>query len=240
MREINNAFGNALKNVLEEPSKYLGHTITNVLKICLDRINYFAEIIDAERKSKYGINYLEEEIQAIPENKYQDPKLDIAGPIAEAYGWYLKNDDVCQLFANLLISSCHIDLSKYIHPSFVIVLKQLSPIDAKLLYCFKNFPEYLYRFTLLNGQTYTIPISKNLLNYGYEPLDSSLINLKRLGIIDFLGNNLMATLSNDREIRDSQEFKNFKYQITEKTKSDIIIQVKMTSYGKQFLKACVR
>ena len=90
MREINNAFGNALKNVLEEPSKYLGHTITNVLKICLDRINYFAEIIDAERKSKYGINYLEEEIQAIPENKYQDPKLDIAGPIAEAYGWYFK------------------------------------------------------------------------------------------------------------------------------------------------------
>lgn len=95
-------------------------------------------------KAKQAINLekmkrsLEENIQKIPEENIQTPKFSVVGPALDAAKFHIEEDEIRHMFAQLITSSMDSSKSDDIHPSFVEMIKMLSPLDAKNLY-------YLYR-----------------------------------------------------------------------------------------------
>lgn len=75
---------------------------------------------------------LNEKINEIPKNKLTEPKLSIIGPALEASKYYIEEEEIRNLFSNLIASSMNSDSSDFVHHSFTEIIKQLSPYDANL------------------------------------------------------------------------------------------------------------
>ena len=86
-----------------------------------------------------------EKISKIPEDKIQDPKLSIIGPALEASKFYIEEEEIRNMFANLIAASMNSDFNNSIHHSFIDIIKQLSPHDAIL---FNSFPEKFKLITI--------------------------------------------------------------------------------------------
>ena len=73
-------------------------------------------------------NELEEKLSPIPEDKIVEPDLMIVGPALEAYD----KDELRNMYLNLLTSSMNKDIKDKAHPSYVEIIRQLTPLDAKV------------------------------------------------------------------------------------------------------------
>ncbi len=76
---------------------------------------------------------LDERVAKIPDGKLVEPDLAIAGPALEAMRFTVDEDEIANMFADLLAASMHSDKKSIVHHSFVEVLKQLSPAEARIL-----------------------------------------------------------------------------------------------------------
>lgn len=125
---------------------------------------------------EYGIDetkkLLAQKLQnAIPE-KIVEPDPYIAVPVIQAISYSMNSNDLRDLYANLLAKSMIEDSKNSVHPSFVEIIKQLSPFDAKML---KRI--YTYPFGSDNQDIHFSDIS----NFGKVCV--SVDNLIRLGLI---------------------------------------------------------
>ena len=77
---------------------------------------------------------LEQKIQVIPNENLQEPKLSVVGPALESAKFYMDENEIREMFANLITASMNKFQVNNIHPSFVEMIKMLSPLDAKNLY----------------------------------------------------------------------------------------------------------
>ena len=91
------------------------------------------KIKQAANLEKYA-NEVKSGIEKIPEENIQEPKMSVVGPALEASKFYIEEDEIRGMFAKLLASSMDKTQSINIHPSFVEIIKVLSPLDAKNLY----------------------------------------------------------------------------------------------------------
>lgn len=66
-------------------------------------------------------------------DKFQEPTLSIIGPALEASKFYIEEEDIRNMFANLIAASMNSDFNNIIHHSFVEIIKQMNPLDAKIL-----------------------------------------------------------------------------------------------------------
>lgn len=76
-------------------------------------------------------------INADPD-KIVKPEAYVAIPAAQAIAYSMGSDELCNMYANLLAKSMYIDTKEEVHPSFVEIIKQLSPLDAKLFAIIKK------------------------------------------------------------------------------------------------------
>lgn len=79
--------------------------------------------------------YFEE--RRISKKKIISPDIDIAVPVMEALRYANKNI-IKEMFVNILGASMNLDTCDFVHPSFVEIIKQLTPDEAKIL---KVLPE---------------------------------------------------------------------------------------------------
>ena len=59
--------------------------------------------------------------------------MSILGPALEASKFYIEEEDIREIFASLLAASFDSSKSSLLHHSFVEIIKQLSPLDARNL-----------------------------------------------------------------------------------------------------------
>lgn len=158
-----------------------------------------------ERKynnEKY-IKSLTEKIEQIPVENIQEPKMSILGPALEASKFYIEEEDIREIFASLLAASFDSSKNPLLHHSFVEIIKQLSPLDAKNLKFIaqaKRCPvaKYLLEFET-GGESLLKPLifiphdsriesSLDNLMFDFDRNASSITNLERLGLIkvDFI------------------------------------------------------
>lgn len=84
-----------------------------------------------KRKMKYAIELdkfkkeLEEKIEQIPQEKHVEANMQTVGPTLENSKYCMESEEIRKAFANLVSRSLHQDYSKYIHPSFADMLKQM-------------------------------------------------------------------------------------------------------------------
>lgn len=180
-------------NVLDKPTKELGEGLGNLFWLVFSPIH--AAKIKLEKMDLFKAN-LVTEVNKISEENRIEPPLNVVGPALEASKYYIDDDNIRIMFAKLIASSMDIT-NKSAHPSFVEIIKQLSPFDATLikdLYRLKDTfgvmgVDVAHRRSLKHSEEKTIMI-RNLLPFEEFTLEnhseylSSFDNLIRLKLID--------------------------------------------------------
>ena len=76
---------------------------------------------------------VERKLEGLPEDRRMEPSLVISGPTVEALRFAGQTSELREMFANLLATAIDADTAKNAHPSFVDIIKQLSPDEARIL-----------------------------------------------------------------------------------------------------------
>lgn len=91
---------------------------------------------------RYKLEYFEEELKSkiiqIPQEHEHSPHLMIAGPTLEALKYAFDEEALREMYVNLLVSSMDARKDDIVHPSFVDIIRQLSPLDALFLQYLKG------------------------------------------------------------------------------------------------------
>jgi len=197
---------------LAEPStKTIGQRLSDIVDLVFTPVElakiYKDNKIDSFRHS------LTNKINAIPKEKRMEPPLNVIGPAIEAAKYHIDDELLREMFAELVACSMHSDVSNFVHPSFVEIIKQLSAADAKFLNAMcargpdkrKSFRNAVYQGIVYveaelrayekTKNTNYIIMSRSLRDFNYEvgvesyedmlsSINISYENLKRLNLLE--------------------------------------------------------
>lgn len=207
-------------------------------------IHYFSE----KRRIKYEFNLksfekeLTDKILEIPKENIQEPKESIIGPALEASKHHFDEKEIREMFANLIASSMDSTYNGLVQHSFVEIIKQLSPHDAKL---FQNFSEIEALVSLIKTTTegHINSITKNLyFNQTFPDFtlnEISIDNLSRLGLINIKDDaHLTANSRYEHYNKIAPTYSSF--EVPNDSKCCIKKYLEITSLGKAFKKVCIK
>ena len=156
------------------------------------------------------------------------------------------------MFARLIASDIDITKENRVHPSFIEIIKQLSPLDAQNLSIISNYKHsnipianYYRKFAETNAKK-LLQSNVFLLNPEQLTIDfnaSSLENLRRLGIVELIYNQSIANEQEYSLLKNN----NFLYDIVDSYKNDnsvdgIYIEpgfARLTFFGLDFCEICL-
>lgn len=176
------AYKDGLKPTVQENGKLLERIprVINSLFLPID-----TWIAKREYKLEEVKAILAEKLKDIPEDKLTTPEPYIAVPALEAISYSMDNEQLKNMYANLLARAMLKSEQSKVHPSFVEIIKQLSPNDALL---FKEIMEHEY--SPIIHLSVVQDIGNNDYHYNlnwknnYNESNVSLSNLQRLGLIE--------------------------------------------------------
>lgn len=169
----------------------IGKTLQDVWELVFGGFDTFVEKKKIERQKaiddfKASLNT---KVSAIPESQLQEPKVSVIGPALEASKYYFEEKPLREMFANLVASSMDSERASSIHPSFVEIIKQMSPLDAQNLLLFKSKSQSLpiAEYRMITNPGYTV-LQTNvfLANEKVQDIPAqavSIASLVRLGLI---------------------------------------------------------
>lgn len=150
-------------------------------------------ILNGEYAIRETEKLLEEKLKHIPEDKIVEPEPYVVVPAIQQLSYSLDSEELRELYANLLASSINADTKKNVHPSFAEIIKQLSPLDARVVEMIKHNQKPIPIITGRLNYEVSNTFSEIVRDYStvlysiYQDVDelaASLQNLKRLGLIN--------------------------------------------------------
>ncbi|QKH05008.1 DUF4393 domain-containing protein (plasmid) [Bacillus cereus] len=236
-----------------------GSTLSSIWTIAFGGIDIYAE--KTQLKRVHALTQFKEELEqavsSIPEENIVEPPLHIVGPTLEASKYYFENDELRMMFANLIASSINTETISKAHPSFIEIIKQLSPLDAQNLKLFKDtyrhpIVNYIYRSSVGGGAPCkTNVFLENEQNQDIDLNSASISNLSRLGLISitfdraFDQDDLYKKYLNHPVLKESQQFLEFyRFNIDSSTKVFNTIDIDkgiidITTFRKNFIDICI-
>lgn len=73
---------------------------------------------------------LEKKLENVDPDKIVEPEAYVAVPAIQAISYSMNSEELRNLYANLLAKAMNSDTKDQVHPSFVEIIKQISPIDS--------------------------------------------------------------------------------------------------------------
>ena len=123
-------YQDALQPAAKEVGKAL-QTLTKTIHIVLAPVAGL--VWGYEKISTYLVLALEHRLKHTPPERLTTPPPNVAGPILESLRFAGSNEQLRDLYANLLATSMDRESAKLAHPAFVEIIKQLSPDEARIL-----------------------------------------------------------------------------------------------------------
>ncbi len=169
----------------------MGKTLQDIWELVFGGFDTFVEKKKLERQKaiddfKASLNA---KVAAIPESNLQEPKVSVVGPALEASKYYFEEKPLREMFANLIASSMDAKRANVVHPSFVEIIKQMSPLDAQNLLLFRpkahSLPIAEYRMQTGSGHV-VLQTNVFLANGEVQDIPAqavSIASLVRLGLI---------------------------------------------------------
>lgn len=90
-------------------------------------------LINGEETIRLTADSVREKMQALPVEKLVAPEPYVAIPAMQQLSYCVNNEELRELYANLLVSSMNADKKWQVHPAFVDIIKQLTPDEAKFV-----------------------------------------------------------------------------------------------------------
>lgn len=246
------------ENTLDKPTAELGHGLESLIWLIFSPIH--AAKASLEPRINAFKKRLEHELSMIPKEKLVEPPLNIVGPTLEAAKYHIEHEEIRDLFVKLITSSMDANLQSSVHPSFVEVIKQFSPLDAIMLkylidnkhvpiasICsFENSPKQRYAQARFDMFEDIVPFPDMNLENCHVYI-ASIQNLRRLSIIS---TDYEASYSDDRyeslykhKIMEEviEEYGNVqKFPVMENRTIDLKRGTWLfTMFGKMFIECCI-
>lgn len=237
------------KAALEPPAKEIGQGFGNLFNLI------FAPLEKARIKKDHEImmfkKELEKNIDLIPAENLVEAPLNIVGPSLEAAKFYIEDNEIRNMFAKLIASSMDVTQQTSTHPSFVEIIKQMSPFDAMIL-------KYLYNNKSRVGSAMICISSPNDKSGGYKiivriffPFDgittqnfqkyvASVDNLIRLGILVIDEDSRFVDAAVYDDIESHPFYLDFKREV--EGEHDVVLKYtfwEFTNLGRNFCKCCI-
>ena len=216
-----------------------------------------AKIWVAEKQYNYDrtLKLLAQKMEGVSVENISPPDNYIAVPALQQISYCYDSEELRNMYANLLASSMQNDKKWEIHPSFVDIIKQLSPDDARILeYMYKNEETETAAIRLIaegqDGNLIDIINNFSLVSYKAQcenPLNVPMYinNLHRLGlIVNEIG---IRQLFEDEKYEEiiSSEFVKRTFEQIKLRKDGFSIPnfekgyIAITSFGQSFCKVCI-
>lgn len=195
---------------------------------------------------------LAEKLKNIPVEKITTPEGYVGVPALQAIAYSMDSEELRELYANLLASAMDTDMKDKAHPSFVELIKQMSPNDAivfKIIYeapvapvvdlCIRAEPkdgdrggdfEHVFNITWIK-------------NIPYEKVLISLDNLLRLGLIEIPFGLSYAHKENYEIVKSNPEYTLLRQKLEELNRGSIKVDEKVirkTALADSFYETCVK
>ena len=125
---------------MEPPAKELGTQLASLLNLIFTPLQMAQIYRDAwieDYKRRINLKY-----QEIPREQIQEPPLNIIGTAIEASKYHIATEEMREMFANLVAHACAKRMASALHPSFVTLLTQISPVEASILSGFRSKQEF--------------------------------------------------------------------------------------------------
>lgn len=251
--DIINSASEAIQTSIPETAKQTDGVLSTVVGFFNNVVLY--PVKKANLTFKYKLEAfekdLQEKIKDIPDDNLQVPPTIIAGPVLEALRYTYDENELREMYENLLASAMDNRKTSLVHPAFVDAIRQMSPLDAQILTKIIEASQLRcaeIAFVLSNTkELYELAMPKyfvvELYNLG-DPfvISASITNLARLGLIQVM---LEKRLVNaDYESIKSHPYVQMRAKLfgsfREKFKIRLSAHTIMTNdYGKQFAKICM-
>ena len=96
-------------------------------------------LVNGKESLRLTAEAIREKVKQIPEEKLVEPEPYVAIPAIQQISYCQNSEELRDLYANLLTSSMNADKKWQVHPSFVDIIKQLTPDEAKIIRSIPNF-----------------------------------------------------------------------------------------------------
>ena len=214
---------------------------------------YKMDIKVRQRKQEVDNLFLKDiatEVSNIPIDQIQEPKLSVLGPALEASKYYIDDEELRSLFAKLIAASMDNSKNEVLQPAFVEIIKQMSPIDAKNLinlYDIKDKQNPIVSIILesKDSKNYKEVFDhfyiENIGNISHVRVASSLLNLKRLGLIEINYDVFLSDENRYLSYENHPIINQFKNEYNDDLHSIKLKKglIKISNFGMDFCKICI-
>ena len=201
MNEGNPIDSKALVDVTKTAKEVLPQTVIETDSAISTLVGWFNNVVlypvkKANMTYRYKLECFEEDLRKkvdlIPDDKICSPNLMIAGPTLESLKYTYDEQELREMYVNLLAASMNTDKIAQVHPSYVDIIKQMTPDEAKLLKKISTqpvFPVIHVKQYMEDEKSYN-DIVINYCNLGRvccdfpEKIYSYINNLDRLGLLN--------------------------------------------------------
>lgn len=204
MKTVSNVYSDGLKPATKESGKFL-ERIPRVINAALAPLDRW--ILHREYSIEETKRILALKLNKIDPEKIVPPEPYVAIPALQAISYCMDYEELRNLYANLLAKSMNEDTKDSVHPAYVEIIKQLSPLDARIIDIFKFFksPNHCFpigklRYCKQNETPYLKlslgdsgfdvyehiidPEISEIINATADLIAISIQNLVRLGLLD--------------------------------------------------------
>lgn len=205
----------------------------------------------ANEKAKFtlqqNLNKYREKIEDIPEDKVVEVTPEIGVPVLEKLT-YVNNEELRELYLELLSKASNKDKVDAAHPSFVNIINNLSPDEALILQLLRDENTHPFIEVRLSqdsgGYSVIDPIFSVLktptpLTYK-KNVGAYLSNLEGLGVIKLHPDNYFT---NEKKYTEAEELAKKKYGTLASSSNRKLTlnrgHFNLTSFGSLFIKACI-
>jgi hypothetical protein len=229
----------------------ISKTTKGLVEICLSPFNMVIWSYN-NIKEKF-IPLVAKKLRKTPDDNIQTPKTSIAGPTIEALRFASEEPELQNMFANLLATSMDKETASNAHPSFVEIIKQLSPDEARILDYMnklssaipiidiriqmgeaKHFLNYITNFSLIGE------ISNCSLPYNSQ---SYIDNLCRLKLCDIPNGHKIANKDVYSNLEKNDLIQNHIKELKKNNEKDPIFihkKLDLTNFGRAFINSCIK
>lgn len=241
-------YEDAVQPLAKETGKALG-TLGKAVNVALAPISLV--VWGYDQMKDFLENKVTEKLEHVPADRIITPPPNVAGPAIEALKFTGHDETLQDMFANLIANSLDSKTVVEAHPSFVDIIKNLSPDEGLILKVFasaQQFPVIDVKLKNKKERGYNI-LHRNVTTLGsvancnhQQLTENYLDNLCRLGILEIpsglhlTAKNAYDVIINAPTIKQLQaQFEGNEHHIIDFDKKVI----RVTGIGRQFINACV-
>ena len=241
--EKSHVYQSGLKGAIDESGKAL----TTVLQAVNTVLLPVQGLIWGGEQIKCWLNEsISKKLESVPIENIIPPNPHIAGPTIEALKFTFQEQELREMFANLLANSINSETSVNAHPAFVDIIKSMNKNDALILHELSiDSPIAIIDIGIINPKDKSVDyVARNLSLLGKDNISghpwcsiSSIDNLERMGLCTLIKSAALSNKDLYVEIEEDAVIK----QIIDQHSAKHIDKggLEITQFGKMFVATCI-